>query len=89
MLDLRDEGMPAALGVTLDELIGPWSPDHPNPACRGVMAAALAAGADAIIVPSAARPGGWTIAVLPAAFGGLRLVARETVTPAPPERSPD
>ncbi len=84
VLDLRDEGTREALGVSLDALTGAWSPDRPNGACRRVMAAAIEAGADAIIVPSAARPGGWSIDVLPRAFGRLRLVSREEMTPAPP-----
>ena len=84
VLDLRDDATRAALGVTLDELVAPWSPGRPNETCRRVLAAALEAAADAIIVPSAARAGGWSIDVLPAAFGRLRLVARDEVTPAPP-----
>lgn len=84
VLDLRDDATQAVLGVTLVDLVVPWSPDLPNRACRRVMEAALAAGADAIIVPSAALPGGWSIDVLPGAFERLRLVARQLVTPAPP-----
>jgi len=84
VLDLRDDATRAALGVSLDELVAPWWPDRPNAACRRVLAAALAAGADAIIVPSAARGGGWSIDVLPAAFGRLRLLARDEVAPEPP-----
>jgi hypothetical protein len=84
VLDLRDEGTRAALGVSLDDLVAPWSPDRPNRACRRVLAAALAARADAIIVPSAAHANGWSIDVLPGAFGRLRLLSRDEVTPAPP-----
>lgn len=84
VLDLRDDATRAALGVTLDELVAPWSPDRPNATCRRVLAAALGTAADAIIVPSAARPGGWSIDVLPAAFGRLRLLARDEVAPEPP-----
>jgi hypothetical protein len=86
VLDLRDDATRASLDVGLADLVAPWSPDRPNRACRRVMGAALAAGADAIIVPSAALPGGWSIDVLPAAFGRLHLIAREPVTPAPPPR---
>ncbi len=88
MLDLRDDATRAVLGVTLVDLVAPWSPDRPNRACRRVMEAALAAGADAIVVPSAALPGGWCIDVLPGALDRLRLVARERVTPAPPTQPP-
>jgi hypothetical protein len=84
VLDLRDAATRAILGVTLVDLVAPWSPDRPNRACRRVMEAALAAGADAIIVPSAALAGGWSIDVLPGAFDHLRLIGRDQVTPAPP-----
>jgi hypothetical protein len=88
VLDLRDELTRAALGTTLDDLVASWAPDRPSRACRRVMAAAIAAGADAIIVPSAALPGGWSIDVLPHAFEHLHLVSRDAVTPTPPTRVP-
>ncbi len=88
VLDLRDEATRATLRVTLDDLVAPWSPERPNQACRRAMAAAVAVGADALIVPSAARPGGWCIDVLPAAWTRLDLVARDQVTPMPPDGEP-
>ncbi|TME30945.1 MAG: RES domain-containing protein, partial [Chloroflexi bacterium] len=53
VLDLRVSATRAALGVTLDELIGPWSPAAPNRACLAVATAARQAGADGFVVPSA------------------------------------
>ena len=88
VLDLRDDGTRATLRVTLADLVAPWSPDRPNRACRRVMEAALAAGADAIIVPSGALSGGWSIDVLPHAIGRLHLVSRDQVVPTPPSRGP-
>lgn len=88
VLDLRDQATQAALNVTLDDLVAPWSPDRPNQACRRAMAAAVASGVDALIVPSAARPGGSCIDVLPAAWARLDLVARDQVTPMPLDGEP-
>jgi hypothetical protein len=36
---------------------------------------------DGMVVPSAARQGGWNLAVLPAGFERLRLVRRRRETP--------
>jgi RES domain-containing protein len=83
-LDLRDAAVRAALGVSIEELVGDWSMAAPNEACLRVARRAVAAGAQAVIAPSAARPGGWTIVILPSAFGGLRRRSRRTTTPAPP-----
>jgi RES domain-containing protein len=80
-LDLRDPATRAALGVTLEQLTGPWSPELPNSAARRVTLAAHELGADAVVVPSAARAGGWNLAVLPAAFGRVRLVTRRRSRP--------
>jgi RES domain-containing protein len=76
VLDLRSSATREALGVTLDELVGDWAPDAPNRACLAVARAAQDGGADGFIVPSAANPGGWNLAVLPSAFARVRVVRR-------------
>ena len=76
VLDLRSRETRIALGVTLEQLTGAWSPDAPNRACLAVARAARRAGADGFVVPSAALPGGWNVAVLPGAFHRVR-VARQ------------
>jgi hypothetical protein len=76
VLDLRDPAVVRALGVTLPQLTAPWSPDAPNEATLRVAAAARELGVDALIVPSAAREGGWNLAVLPRAFPQVRLASR-------------
>jgi len=73
LLDLRSPTTREALGVTLKQLRGDWSPDIPNRACLAVARAARDAGADGFIVPSAARDGGWNVAVLPGAFQRVRV----------------
>jgi RES domain-containing protein len=82
VLDLRDAATRSALGVTLDELVGPWSPERPNRAARRVARAARELGVDGLVVPSAARAGGWNLAVLPEAFDRVRMVARRRSEPA-------
>jgi RES domain-containing protein len=84
VLDLRDDAVRAELGVSVDELVADWSTAAPNEACLGVARRAVGVGAQAMIVPSAARSGGWTVVILPVAFGALRRRSRRTVTPAPP-----
>ena len=76
VLDLRSLETRKALGVTLEQLTGAWSPDAPNRACLAVARAARRAGADGFVVPSAALAGGWNVAVLPGAFDRVR-VARQ------------
>jgi RES domain-containing protein len=80
VLDLRDPAACRALRVTPAQLIGPWSPQEPNAAASRVAATARRLGVDAMIVPSAARSGGWNLAVLPPSFTRLRLVRRRRET---------
>ena len=75
VLDLRSVATRHALGVTLEQLTAEWAPDAPNRACLAVARAARDAGADGFVIPSAARAGGWNVAVLPGAFDRV-LVAR-------------
>jgi RES domain-containing protein len=81
VLDLRDPATCRALRVTVAQLTGRWSPEAPNPAALRVAAAARRLGVDGIVVPSAARPGGWNLAVLPSGFERLHLVRRRRETP--------
>jgi RES domain-containing protein len=84
VLDLRDPATRRALRVGEAQLTGEWAPDAPNQATMRVALAARELGVDAMVVPSAARPGGWNLAVLPGAFDRVRLVSRRRETPAPP-----
>jgi len=81
VLDLRDPAACRALRVTLGQLTGRWSPDAPNAATLRVASAARRLGVDGMVVPSAARRGGWNLAVLPTGFERLRLVRRRRETP--------
>lgn len=81
VLDLRAAGTRRALSVEVSELIGPWEPDRPNPACLRVAATAAALGVDGFVVPSAARQGGWNVAILPAAFARVHVTRRHRETP--------
>ena len=83
VLDLRVEATRKALGVTLEQLTGGWSPDAPNRACLAVAGAARDAGADGFVVPSAARSGGWNVAVLPSAFDRVAVVRQTRSHPVP------
>ena len=81
VLDLRVPATRAALGVTLDELIGPWSPAAPIRVCLAVATAARQAGADGFVVPSAAGADGWNLAVRPEAFERVAVVRRHRERP--------
>lgn len=84
VVDLRRAEVLDALEVTEADLAGDWTPDAPNAACLKVALAAKLAGAQAIVVPSAAHPGGWNLDVLPTGFDRLRRVRRRRQVPAPP-----
>jgi RES domain-containing protein len=86
VLDLRRPEVLSALDVTVEDLNAGWAPGSPNRACLKVSAAASAAGAEAIIVPSAARPGAWNLDVLPGGFSRLRRRRRQRTVPRPPTR---
>jgi hypothetical protein len=90
VLDLRDPAVQRALRVSLAQLTGDWAPDAPNSATLRVAAAVRELGVDAAIVPSAARDGGWNLAVRPEAFERVRLTRRRREVPSvspPAERS--
>jgi RES domain-containing protein len=80
VLDLREPATCRALRVTVAQLTGPWSPGEPNATALRAAAMARSLGVDAMIVPSAARSGGWNLAVLPGGFARLRLVRRRRET---------
>jgi RES domain-containing protein len=84
VLDLRRPDVLDVLDVTAQDLIADWAPDTLNSACLKVSAAARLAGAEAMIVPSAALPGGWNLVVLPVGFARLRRIRRQRRLPAPP-----
>jgi RES domain-containing protein len=84
VLDLRDTATRRALRVSERQLTGRWAPGAPNAAAQRVMRAARELGVDGIVVPSAARPGGWNVAVLPQAFDSVRLLRRRREVPRPP-----
>jgi len=81
VLDLRAPATRETLGVTLQQLVGQWSPESPNQACMAVARAAAEARADGFVVPSAARAGGWNVAVLPAAFDRVHVARRVRARP--------
>jgi len=88
VIDLRRPEVRAALDVTVEQLTARWAPGSPNRACLKVRAAAAAAGADAMIVPSAALAGAWNLDVLPIGFVNLRRVRRRRTVPRPPAQRP-
>jgi RES domain-containing protein len=84
VVDLRRPEVLDALGVTVADLNASWAPGSPNRACLRVSMAAAAAGAEGMIVPSAARRGAWNLDVLPSGFSQLRRRSRQSRVPAPP-----
>lgn len=88
VLDLRDAATRRALRVTERQLTGDWAPDTPNPATSRVMRAARDLGVDGVVVPSAARAGGWNVAVLPTAFERVSLARRRREIPQAPGAEP-
>lgn len=88
VLDLRDPATRLALGVSAEQLTDDWSPERPNRATLRVAAAAHELGVDGMVVPSAARRGGWNLAVLPHAFERVRLAHRRRARPAPGQSAP-
>lgn len=81
VLDLRDPATRRALGVTEPQLVGAWRPEAPNAVTLRVAAVARELGVDGMVVPSAARAGGWNLAVLPHAFDRVELARRRREQP--------
>lgn len=88
VLDLRDPATRRALRVSERQLTGAWAPDAPNAATTRVMRVARDLGVDGVVVPSAARAGGWNVAVLPAAFERVGLARRRREIPLAQEADP-
>jgi RES domain-containing protein len=65
VIDLRSADVRAALGVGTDDLVGG------RRACHALARRARDLGADGLIVPSAARDGGWNLVVFPRGFPAL------------------
>lgn len=84
VLDFRDATTRRALRVSERQLTAGWAPDAPNRHALRVMRAARELGVDGIVVPSAAREGGWNVAVLPDAFDRVHLARRRREVPRPP-----
>ena len=81
VLDLRDPATQRALRASRRSLSAPWSPDAPNAAALRVAGAATRLGVDGLIVPSAAREGGWNAVILPPAFRRVHLRSRRRSVP--------
>jgi hypothetical protein len=81
VLDLRDAAVRRALHISEAQLTRDWAPDAPNPATLRVAATARELGVDALIVPSAARDGGWNLVVLPEAFDRVTMTRRRREVP--------
>ena len=75
VLDLRDGKVVRALGVDLADLVGP------RQAARPLADRARALGAEGMVVPSAAHPGGWNLVVFPEGFRKLRVRTRAVIRP--------
>jgi len=80
VLDLRDERVRDALGVTVDQLTGSWSDSQP------IADRARELGARGMVVPSAARPGAWSLVAFPEGWAHMRVVDSRRARPSvPPE----
>ena len=77
VLDLRDAAVRASLGVRTEDLVGG------RRACHALARRAIELGPDGLIVPSAARDGGWNLVVFPRGFTALRAAGSSVRNPAP------
>lgn len=78
VLDLRDPGVRGAVGVELEELVGPRSN------AQALTERARSLGAEGMVVPSAASEGAWNLVVLPAGFDRLTVRRGRNMHPRPP-----
>lgn len=81
VLDLRRSEAREALGVTIEELIGP------RQSAQAIVAPARALGAAGLIAPSAARRGTCNLVVFPEGFTRLKVGRSRSMNPDPPGRS--
>jgi RES domain-containing protein len=78
VIDLRRDGLAAELGIEPARLTGPRSRAH------GLSRRARGLGAAGMVVPSAARAGGWNLVVFPEAFDRVRATGSRVTQPRPP-----
>jgi RES domain-containing protein len=75
VIDLRDPAVVQAVGVEPTSLVGPREQARP------LADRARELGADGMVVPSAAHPGGWNVVVFPTGFDRLRVVRQRDLRP--------
>jgi RES domain-containing protein len=75
VIDLRDPAVVQAVGVDPTSLVGPRDQARP------LADRARELGADGMVVPSAAHPGGWNVVVFPTGFDRLRVVRERDLRP--------
>jgi RES domain-containing protein len=78
VLDLRDAGVRASLGIALTDLTGARA------SAQALAPRAKAMGALGLVVPSAARPDAWNLVVFPEGFGRLSVGRGRNLHPRPP-----
>ena len=78
VLDLRRPAIRDELGVQVAELTGP------RRAAQVLAVNAQELGAEGMVVPSAAHPGGWNVVVFPSAFAKVSVEGSSTTRPKPP-----
>jgi RES domain-containing protein len=85
-LDLRDAHVRAALGVTLNDLYGPWLREQNRrrfPLTQRIGEAARSEQFEAIIAPSGAdKPGGWNLVIFPETMLRTSTVSSTKIVPA-------
>jgi RES domain-containing protein len=78
VVDLRRPDVVAELRLKMDDLTGARSRAH------ALAARAREAGAQGMIVPSAAHPGAWNLVVFPDGFSRLQAAGSRAMNPRPP-----
>lgn len=78
LVDLRDEAVREAFGLDVTHLVGQ------RELAQRMAQRAQAAGAQGIVMPSAAHSGHWTLVVFPAGFPAVRVVESREMHPKPP-----
>jgi RES domain-containing protein len=77
VIDLRRTDVAAELGVKLDDLTGS------RPRAHALAGRAREAGAQGMIVPSAARTGAWNLVVFPGGFSRVQAAGSRVMNPRP------
>lgn len=78
VLDLRDAAAREWLGVSTGDLVAG------RRACHALARRAVGLGVGGLVVPSAAREGGWNLVVFPPGFRALRATGSSVRSPARP-----